>query len=128
MTEQPQESTPTPQPPAPGSFDLNQPTVVALLYIASFFSGGLTNLVGVVLAYIWKGQPKAEWEASHYEYSIRTFWLGFGLSIIGIFLSIIGIGILIIFGALVLVIVRAVLSMLKAQKHEPMPNPGSWTI
>lgn len=108
-------------------FDLNNPTIISLLYLASFITG-ITGIVGVVLAFVWRGEPKAAWEASHYEYLINTFWIGLVGSIIGFVLMIVIVGFLILPAVAVLVIVRSVLSLLNAQKHEPMPNPGSWTI
>ncbi len=39
-----------------GGFDLNRPTIINLLYIASFITG-ITGIIGVVLAYVWKGEP-----------------------------------------------------------------------
>jgi uncharacterized membrane protein len=125
MTE-PAPSNPTP-PPAPtgGSFDANRPTIISLLYLASFLLG-VTGLVGVVLAFVWKGEPHEAWEDSHYQYLINTFWIGLVGSTVGIILTIVLIGILILFAVAALVIVRSVLSLIKAQKREPMPNPGTW--
>jgi len=108
-------------------FDLNNPTIVSLLYLASFITG-ITAIVGVVLAFLWRGEPKADWEVSHYEYLINTFWIGLVGSIAGFLLMIVIVGFLVLPAVAVLVIVRSVLSLLNAQKHQPMPNPGSWTI
>src|SRR3546814_14895292 len=57
------------------SFDLNRPTIVALLYLASFLTG-ITALIGLVLAYVWKNEPHEPWEPSHYSFHIRSFWYG----------------------------------------------------
>ena len=64
--EQPDRKPQTPGQPS-GGFDFNRPTVVSLLYLSSFILG-VTAIVGVVLAYVWKGEPHAEWESSHYTY------------------------------------------------------------
>ena len=115
-------------PPAnTGGFDFNQPTVISLLYLASFLLG-ITALVGVVLAYVWKGQPKADWEVSHYSYLIRTFWIGLIGSVAGIVLTVVLIGVLVLLAVAALVLVRCVLSLINAQKRVPMPNPDSWLI
>ena len=123
-TVQPQGTPPV----AAGGFDFNQPTIISLLYLASVLVGGVTAIVGVVLAFMWKGQPKAEWEASHYEYLINTFWIGLIGSVVGIVLLMVVIGIFVLLAVCVLVIVRSVMSLINAQKHQPMPNPGSWLI
>ena len=123
-TASPPRSTP---PAATGGFDFNQPTIISLLYIASFITG-ITAIVGVVLAFVWKDQPKAEWEASHYQYLINTFWIGLIGSVVGFVLLIVLIGIFVLLAVAALVGVRSVLSLINAQKQAPMPNPGSWLI
>lgn len=121
--------SPPPSPPSSGppqgGFDLNYPTIVSLLYLASFLTG-ITGLVGVVLAYVWRSEAREPWEASHYTYLINTFWIGLLGTITGIALMIVVIGFFVWTGALVLVVVRTVLSLLRAQRREPMPNPSTW--
>lgn len=122
----PSSAPPPPQPPAPqGGFDFNYPTIVSLLYLSSFVLG-VTGLVGVVLAYVWRGEPREPWEASHYEYLINTFWIGLIGTVLGIILLVVVVGAFIWIAAMVLVVVRSVLSIVRAQKREPMPNPGTW--
>ena len=116
-----------PVPSSGGGFDLNRPTIISLLYISSMVLG-VTGLVGVVLAFVWKGEAHADWEASHYQYLINTFWIGLASAIVGVILAIVLIGFLIIFAGMALVIVRSVMSLINAQKQQPMPNPGSWLI
>lgn len=113
--------------PTPG-FEFNNPTVISLLYLASWVTGGLTGIVGVVLAFVWRNEPRADWEISHYQYHINSFWIALIGTVAGILLMIVVIGFLLILAAAILVIVRSVLSLLNAQKHMPMPNPHSWTI
>ena len=107
------------------SFDLNRPTIVSLLYLSSFFLG-VTVIVGVVLAYVWKGEPHADWESSHYQYLIRTFWLGLIGCIVSTLFMIVLIGFLMLVAVGVLVVVRCVLSLVNAQKQQAMPNPETW--
>ena len=124
--EAPQVQTPAPAPQAQSSgFDFNHPTIISLLYLSSFVLG-VTAIVGVVLAFVWKGEPHADWEKSHYEYLIRTFWIGLIGSVISIILMIVLIGFLLMLAVGVLVVVRSVLSLVNAQKQLPMPNPETW--
>jgi uncharacterized membrane protein len=111
-------------PQSADSFDFNQPTIISLLYLSSFFLG-ITSIVGVVLAYVWKSEPRADWEVSHYQYLINTFWIGLIGGIVGVMLLIVLIGLLILPLVFVLVVVRCVLSLINAQKKRPMPNPGT---
>lgn len=105
---------------------MNRPTIVALLYLASCFVGA-TGIIGVVLAYVWRGEAQGSWEESHLTYLINTFWIGFIGSIISFFLLFVLIGILTWIAVGVLVVVRSVLSLVGAQRQMPMPNPGSLT-
>jgi uncharacterized membrane protein len=107
------------------SFDLNHPTIISLLYLSSVILG-VTALVGVVLAYVWKGEAHAEWETSHYQYLIRTFWIALIGTVVGIVLMVVLIGFLLILAVFALVVVRCVLSLINAQKRQPMPNPETW--
>ena len=110
---------------ASSSFDFNRPTIISLLYLSSFLLG-VTIIVGVVLAYVWKGEAHADWEASHYAYLIRTFWIGLLGSIISFILMVVLIGFLLWVAVAVLVVVRCALSLINAQKQAPMPNPDTW--
>lgn len=122
---QPGRPAPTDGSGGTSGFDFNQPTIVSLLYISSFVLG-VTAIVGVVLAYVWKNEPHAEWEDSHYRYLIRTFWLGLIGFVVGLILTIVLIGLFVLLAVAVLVIVRSVLSLINAQKRQPMPNPETW--
>ncbi|OYW46939.1 MAG: hypothetical protein B7Z33_00795 [Sphingomonadales bacterium 12-68-11] len=136
---------PIPPPPAKSGFQLNGPTVIGALYLATYFTV-FSALVGVVLAYVWRRRDDQEWTASHYTYQIRTFWIGLGAAVVGLVLAVTlglslenrgsgGVGIaalaalalLVIVGA-VLLIARCALSLVNAQQQVPMPNPRSWTI
>jgi uncharacterized membrane protein len=114
------------QTPASG-FSFNQPTIVALLFILSFFTG-LTGIIGVILAYVWRGENPSGWEASHYTYHIRSFWIGMAGMILGFILMIVVIGILIMFAAGIWVLIRSVVALLNAQKQAPMPDPQTLWI
>ena len=113
------------QTPAAAGFSFNRPTIISLLYLASCVLM-VSGLVGLVLAYVWKGEPHEEWESSHYTYLIRTFWLGLVGTVASLLLMIVLIGFILIAVVAVLVIVRCVLSLVNAQKQQPMPNPETW--
>lgn len=117
---------PTPTSASSG-FEFNNPTVISLLYLASFVTG-VTAIIGVVLAFIWRDDPKGDWEVSHYQYLINTFWIGLIGSILGFLLMIVLIGFVVLAAVAVLVIVRSVMSLVNAQKRMPMPNPSSWLV
>ncbi len=113
------------EPPPPvrsDGFDFNQPSIVSLLYIASFVVG-ITGLVGIVLAHIWQSDAPQPWERSHFTYHIRTFWFGLlGFVVSGVLMLVL-IGIPLMIAVAAWVLIRSIVALLKAQRHEPMPNP-----
>lgn len=114
MTDQPNAT------PPPSGFDMNRPTIVSLLFLSSYLLG-ITAIIGVVLAYVWH-EP---WEATHYQYLITTFWVGLGGMILSVILMIVLVGFLLLFAVGAWVLVRVILSVIAAQKRQPMPNPGT---
>lgn len=104
---------------------MNQPTIIVLLYLASFVFG-VTSIVGVVLAFNWKGEARGRWDESHYTYLINTFWIMLIGGVAGIVLAIVLIGFLILLATAVLVVVRCIMSLQNAQKQMPMPDPNTW--
>ena len=116
--------SPTPPPATSGGFDMNRPTIISLLYLSSFVLG-ITALIGVILAFVWKGEPHEEWEATRYQYLINTFWIGLVGTIVGVVTMIVLIGFLILMATVALCIVRSVLSLINAQKRMAMPNPST---
>ena len=118
----PSGSPPPGSPPPAGGFDANQPTIISLLFLGGYFTG-FSGLVGIVLAHVWQGDNQEEWAKSHFTYLIRTFWFGLvGFLISGV-LTVVLIGILLIPAVMIWIGVRSVLSLIKAQKREPMPDP-----
>ena len=113
---------------AAAASESNKPLILSILYLTSLIVG-LTGLVAFILALIWKSEPGADWEASHYEYHIMTFLLWLGMTVLSVILifTIIGalIGIPLLILAYVWVLVRAIMSLVRASNREPMPNPST---
>lgn len=105
-------------------FAFNRPTIIALLYLASFITG-ITAVIGIVLAHIWAGEPAEEWEKSHYRYLIRTFWLALATGAVGVVLTIVLVGFAILFAVTIWVVIRSVVSLVKAQKREAIADPAT---
>ncbi len=134
-----QPTPPSPPPPLPGGsgngFDTNRPTIISLCYLASFITG-ISGIVGLILAYIWQGETGASetgagesaWERSHLTYLIRTFWIGLLYAVISLVLTVIVIGVFGLIATAIWTAVRSVLSLVRAQKREPMPDPGTWWV
>lgn len=47
---------------------------VYALQATSFFVGGLTLLIGVIINYVKRPEVKQAWLADHYTWQIRNFW------------------------------------------------------
>ena len=67
--------------------------VVYILYFTSYVIG-ITALVGVVIAHVQIGSTTDPMLRSHYQWQIRTFWIGILYFVIGVALCIVLIGIL----------------------------------
>jgi len=98
--------------------------VAYILYLAGIIFG-ITGIIGVVMAYINKGDAP-EWLKTHYQFLIRTFWIGALFMLIGALLSIILIGYLVFLFWVVWLIVRCVKGMKSLDQKEPHPNPTGW--
>ena len=114
----------TPEPVAPG-FDFNKASIVALLYITGFVVG-ITGLVGFILALVWKDEVAGTWEESHLQFHVMTFVVGLVVGLVGAVLSFILIGIPILLALFLWILVRSVVALSKAQKHEPIADPKTW--
>ncbi len=119
------------------------PSVIYGLYFIGPFTGFLTTLIGLIIAYAQRGGAGPRME-THYTLLIRTFWLsigwllvGLGLTIVGALLSIVLVGIpalvlglviLGVFGPFILVwkYIRLVLGASYLARDEAYPRPMSW--
>ncbi|WP_458700468.1 DUF4870 family protein [Sulfurospirillum sp. 1307] len=86
--------------------------VVYLLYALSYFFG-ITYLIGVIIAYVKKGDSKIEWLEDHFRWQINTFWVTFALSFVGVLTIFIGIGWFILLISMIWNIYRIVKGWLK---------------
>jgi uncharacterized membrane protein len=109
---------------APGGDNVK---LIYVLYLASVVVG-ITVLVGLVMAYMNRGQAHGTWAESHYTYQIRTFWIGLLFSLASIVLMVLGIGFLLIVAVLIWAIVRCVKGLQWAAGGQPVPNPQSWIV
>ncbi|MBD3756135.1 MAG: hypothetical protein IE937_10950 [Gammaproteobacteria bacterium] len=100
------------------------PLIIYVLYLLNLIVP-ITSLVGVVMAYINRGDA-VTFLQTHYRFQIRTFWIGLLYGIVGALLTAILIGWLILIFTLVWFIVRCVIGIKYLNKHQAVPDPGSW--
>lgn len=110
------DSSETPQNPVLKP-DTSSAKINYVLYLVGIVIG-LTALIGLIFAYVKKGEDNPEWLNSHYNFQIRTFWFGLVYLIVGTVLYAVIIGWLIILFWLVWLIIRCVkgITALDAQK------------
>lgn len=97
-----------------------------ILYLASVVVG-ITGLIGVIMAYVSKDQAP-DWLKTHYNFLIRTFWIGLVFCVIGTVLMIVLIGWFILLATLVWWIVRCVKGLSLLGRGEPVANYQTWMI
>ena len=86
---------------------------------------GITAIVGLIVAYVPRDDAPG-WLQSHYQFQIRTFWIGLLYMIVGIMLLQFLIGLLILLFFIFWLIVRCAKGIKYLDKEEAYPEPGSW--
>ena len=104
----------------------NRPLITAIVMLVGALTG-VPILIAAVMAYLFRGDVSPDsWEATHYSYHIRTFWISILLVVVGVVLLLLVIGAFIIWLVPIWVIIRALIPLIKAANRVPMPNPRSW--
>jgi len=104
--------------------DSNVALIVYLLYCTGYFTG-VSALIGVIIAHA-KVDDTDPVLRSHYQFQIRTFWIGLLYLTIGTLLSIVLIGIPILIWWFLWSLIRIVKGMLRINEHKPIVRPTSW--
>lgn len=104
--------------------DVSMAKIIYVLYLLALLTG-VTALVGVVMAYVYKDQAPP-WLRTHYELQIRTFWMALLYGLISGLLSLVLIGILLFFVLAVWWIVRCVKGLMHLDRRAPYPNHLGW--
>jgi uncharacterized membrane protein len=92
--------------------------------------GGLAGIVGIIMAYVKRGEAAGTWLASHYRWLIRTFWFSLLWGIIGaiifVVLAIILIGIIIGYAIWVATTIWVLYRLVRGYMlfNESKPVPG----
>ncbi len=102
----------------------NLVNIVYILYLASLIFG-ITALIAVVMAYV-NERDAPGWLWSHYNFQIRTFWIGLVYLVIGVATAYIVVGIFVILFWVIWLIVRCARGMKYLARGEPHPDPMSW--
>ena len=106
--------------------DTTMAMVIYALYLASFVVG-FTSLVGVVIAYVYRGKGPG-WLDEHYRYQIRTFWIGLLYGAVAALLTLIVIGFPLLIALAVWLIIRCVKGFKGLQEKRAPDNPDTWLV
>ena len=98
--------------------------LVYILYLVGIMIP-ITGLIGVVMAYVNLGDA-SDWLKSHYQFQIRTFWIGLLYMVLGVVLSAVLLGYLILLFWLVWLIIRCVKGLKQLDEGQAVINPTSW--
>lgn len=136
----PQPPAPTP-PPVTTTDERTLPIIVYALYLGGLLTGGLTTLVGLVIAMGSRASatPLAE---THYRFQIRTGAVALALAVIGVPIFLIGLPLLLVFVgifflktawllwglAALYVTVRSIVGLVRIGNGEPYPTPDNWLL
>lgn len=88
------------------------------LYIASYFLG-VTAVIGVIVAYLKRGEARGTVYESHFSNQITVFWVVLVVGILGGLLTIIVIGWLVLFLLAIWSIWRVVKGLIRAMDRRP---------
>lgn len=97
--------------------------VVYILYLAIFVPA--LPVLGIIFAYIFENDAR-DLLKTHYQYLIRTFWIGllyFSISSLLVFLII---GLFLLPLCLIWWFIRNVKGLKSLIREEPIPNPKTW--
>ena len=98
--------------------------VVYILYLVSYVFCP-TALVGVIMAHVMVGESEPVLR-SHYQFQIRTFWVGALYLIIGFVLLAVVIGLFVWFWWFIWTLVRIIKGMVLLNEGRPIARPTSW--
>jgi len=99
--------------------------IVYVLYLAGYVTGGITLLIGVIIAHVPVGTAHPEL-ASHYRFQIRTFWIGVLYLVVGWVLVWVLIGFLVLAWWFIWSLIRNIKGLLLLNENRPIRDPGSW--
>ena len=98
--------------------------IIYILYLVGILFG-ITSIIGVIMAYINKTDAP-DWLQSHYQFQIRTFWIGALYLILGVILTMVVIGSLVIIFWVIWMIVRCAKGIKYLDKKQAYPTPTGW--
>lgn len=118
--------------------DTNEPTVlqarqandqgyafaVYALYAIGFFTI-ITTVIGLIIAHVKAPTASGIWQ-SHFQFQIRTFWIGLLYFAAGFALLYFFVGAIVILWWTIWTLVRIIKGVILLHDQRPIPQPASW--
>lgn len=120
----PIEHSPSPQNPNDPNVSTTLTTLIYILFLAGLVIP-FASLIAVIMAYVNKGDAPT-WLQTHYQFQIRTFWIGLLYTVIGVGLTVILIGYLVLLFVIIWLIIRCVKGLKTLNNKTPIAQPTSW--
>jgi uncharacterized membrane protein len=117
-------SSTEPNPTQPVMSNRQLALAVYLLYLAAYLTG-ITGLIGVIIAHAKVGDAD-DFTRSHYQFQIRTFWIGVLYIAVGVVLLFVVVGIAVLVWWFFWSLVRNVKGLLALNDNKPIANPATW--
>ena len=108
----------------PAMSDKQLALIVYILYFAGYITG-ITELIGVIIAHV-KIADADPMLRTHYQFQIRTFWIGILYLAIGTVLLFVVVGFAVWLWWFIWSLVRNVKGVLALNENKPIANPQSW--
>jgi uncharacterized membrane protein len=99
--------------------------VLYALYALHWFTGGISGLVAIIVDYLKRPDAAGTPYAVHFQWQIRTFWLGLAGYVIGGLLAVVGIGFVILAAVSIWMLYRIVKGWLYLYENKPI-EPRAW--
>jgi uncharacterized membrane protein len=102
--------------------------IIYVLYLVGWVIPVIPPIIGLIMAYINRGDAPA-WVESHYQFQIRTFWIGTLFCIIGALVStyiVNFVGWLIFVLTMIWWIIRCVKGLKELFDRAPHADPATW--
>jgi uncharacterized membrane protein len=94
--------------------------VLYALYAVHWFTGGISGIVAIIVDYLKRPDAAGTAYAVHFEWQIRTFWMGLVGYVIGAILTIVGIGFIVLAAVSIWMLYRIVKGWLYLFDNKPL--------
>jgi uncharacterized membrane protein len=100
--------------------------VLYALYAVYWLTGGISVLVAIIINYLKRSETIGTPFEAHFEWQIRTFWMGLIGHLIGVSLFIVLIGVPILWAVAIWTLYRIIKGWLYLYDNKPLSSPRAW--